>query len=41
MALLSPVLDHIVIDVRDRIDEAMRCVYSLGFQLIPRGSLAP
>ena len=38
MALLSPVLDHIVIDVRDRIDEAMRCFSSLGFQLIPRGS---
>ena len=40
MALLSPVLDHIVIDVRDRIDEAMRCFSSLGFQLTPRGSLA-
>ena len=24
MAALSPVLDHVVIDVRDRIDEAMR-----------------
>jgi hypothetical protein len=34
---LSPVLDHVVIDVRDRIDEAMRCFVSLGFQLTPRG----
>jgi hypothetical protein len=30
-------LDHVVIDVRDRIDEAMRCFQSLGFQLTPRG----
>src|SRR5258708_33674102 len=37
MAALSPVLDHIVIDVRDRIEEAMRCFQSLGFQLTPRG----
>src|SRR5436309_480830 len=37
MPALSPVLDHIVIDVRDRIDEAMRCFQSLGFQLTPRG----
>src|SRR5437763_17173824 len=37
MAALSPVLDHGVIDVRDRIDEAMRCFQSLGFQLTPRG----
>jgi len=37
MAALSPVLDHVVIDVRDRIDEA-RCRFgSLGFQLTPRG----
>jgi len=33
----SPVLDHVVIDVRGRIDEAMRCFASLGFQLTPRG----
>jgi catechol 2,3-dioxygenase-like lactoylglutathione lyase family enzyme len=33
----SPVLDHVVIDVRDRIDEAMRCFASLGFHLTPRG----
>ena len=32
-----PVLDHVVIDVRDRIDEAMRCFSALGFQLTPRG----
>jgi catechol 2,3-dioxygenase-like lactoylglutathione lyase family enzyme len=37
MAALSPVLDHVVIDVRDRIDEAMRCFQALGFQLTPRG----
>lgn len=37
MAALSPVLDHVVIDVRDRIEEAMRCFQSLGFQLTPRG----
>jgi catechol 2,3-dioxygenase-like lactoylglutathione lyase family enzyme len=37
MAALSPVLDHVVIDVRDRIDEAMRCFRALGFQLTPRG----
>jgi catechol 2,3-dioxygenase-like lactoylglutathione lyase family enzyme len=37
MAGLSPVLDHVVIDVRDRIDEARRCFQSLGFQLTPRG----
>jgi hypothetical protein len=37
MAALSPILDHVVIDVRDRIDEA-RCRFeSLGFQLTPRG----
>jgi len=32
-----PVLDHVVIDVRDCIDEAMRCFSALGFQLTPRG----
>jgi hypothetical protein len=37
MTLPSPVLDHVVIDVRDRIDEAMRCFRSLGFLLTPRG----
>ncbi len=37
MSVLSPVLDHVVIDVRDHIDEAMRCFSSLGFQLTPRG----
>jgi hypothetical protein len=33
----SPVIDHVVIDVRDRIDEAQRCFASLGFLLTPRG----
>lgn len=37
MALPSPILDHIVIDVRDRIDEAARRFAELGFQLTPRG----
>ena len=37
MTLPSPVLDHVVVDVRDRIDEAMRCFASLGFHLTPRG----
>jgi catechol 2,3-dioxygenase-like lactoylglutathione lyase family enzyme len=37
MALPSPLIDHVVIDVRDQIDDAMRCFTSLGFQLTPRG----
>jgi len=37
MTLPSPVLDHAVIDVRDHIDDALRCFNSLGFQLTPRG----
>lgn len=37
MPLPAPVLDHVVIDVRDQIDEAMRCFAALGFQLTPRG----
>jgi catechol 2,3-dioxygenase-like lactoylglutathione lyase family enzyme len=37
VTLSSPVLDHVVIDVRDHIDEAMRCFAALGFQLTPRG----
>jgi hypothetical protein len=37
MTLSPPVLDHVVIDVRDRIDDAMRCFSALGFQLTPRG----
>jgi hypothetical protein len=37
VTLPSPVLDHVVIDVRDRIDEARRCFASLGFQLTPQG----
>src|SRR5580693_1812706 len=37
MATSSPVVDHVVIDVRDRIDVAMRWFQSLAFQLTPRG----
>jgi Glyoxalase-like domain len=37
MPLPEPVLDHVVIDVRDQIDEAMRGFAALGFQLTPRG----
>ncbi len=37
MTLPSPLLDHVVIDVRDHIDEAMRSFSALGFQLTPRG----
>ena len=32
-----PLLDHVVIDVRDHIDEAMSCFSALGFLLTPRG----
>jgi catechol 2,3-dioxygenase-like lactoylglutathione lyase family enzyme len=35
--LPSPVLDHVVIDVRDRMDEAARTFAGLGFALTPRG----
>lgn len=37
MTAPPPVLDHVVIDVRDQIDEAARCFQSLGFRLTPRG----
>ena len=37
MSALSPVLDHVVIDVRERIDEAMQTFAGLGFRLTPRG----
>lgn len=37
MALPPPVLDHVVIDVRDRMDEAARVFAALGFTLTPRG----
>jgi hypothetical protein len=33
----SPILDHVVIDVRDRVDEAAQCFRSLGFELTARG----
>jgi hypothetical protein len=35
--LPPPVLDHVVIDVRDRMDEAARTFAELGFRLTPRG----
>jgi catechol 2,3-dioxygenase-like lactoylglutathione lyase family enzyme len=35
--LPPPVLDHVVIDVRDRMEEAARTFAVLGFQLTPRG----
>jgi len=37
MALPSPVIDHVVIDVRDHVDDAMCCFAALGFRLTPRG----
>ncbi|MGE5270353.1 MAG: VOC family protein [Thiohalocapsa sp.] len=37
MPLPPPVLDHVVIDVRDRMDEAARTFTALGFHLTPRG----
>jgi Glyoxalase-like domain len=37
MTLPPPVLDHVVIDVRDRMDEAARVFAALGFTLTPRG----
>ena len=33
----SPVLDHVVVDVHDRIDEALHRFSALGFELTPRG----
>lgn len=32
-----PILDHIVVDVRDRMDEAARVFAGFGFRLTPRG----
>ena len=37
MPLPAPVLDHVVIDVRDRMDEAAAAFRALGFTLTPRG----
>lgn len=37
MAIVTPKLDHVVIDTRNRIDEAVRTYLSLGFQLTNRG----
>lgn len=33
----APILDHVVIDVRDRMDEAEATYRALGFRLTPRG----
>src|SRR6266571_1388909 len=35
--IVTPKLDHVVIDTRNRIDEAVRTYLSLGFQLTDRG----
>src|SRR5207245_11611601 len=37
MGVVTPKLDHVVIDTRNRIDEAVRTYLSLGFQLTDRG----
>jgi hypothetical protein len=37
VALPAPVLDHVVVDVRDRIDDAARAFAAVGFHLTPRG----
>lgn len=37
MPLPPPVLDHVVVDVRDRMDEAARAFAALGFRLTARG----
>jgi hypothetical protein len=37
MAAPTAILDHVVIDVRDRLDAAVACFAGLGFQLTPRG----
>lgn len=38
MSLVSPRVDHVVIDVRDRIDDAMAVYRSLGFSLTERST---
>ena len=37
MVFTIPRLDHVVVDVRDRVDEAVRVYNSIGFQLTERG----
>jgi hypothetical protein len=37
VSLPAPILDHVVIDVRDRMNEAARIFAALGFELTPRG----
>jgi len=34
---VAPILDHVVTDVRDRMDEAVEIYRGLGFQMTPRG----
>lgn len=37
MTLPMPTLDHVVINARERLDDALACYRRLGFQLTPRG----
>jgi hypothetical protein len=37
MTLPMPTLDHVVINARERLDDALACYQRLGFQLTPRG----
>ena len=37
MPASAPILDHVVVDVRDRMDEAAATYRALGFELTPRG----
>jgi hypothetical protein len=37
MTLPRPVFDHLVINARDRLDDAVACYQKLGFELTPRG----
>lgn len=34
---MAPLIDHVVVDVQDRIEDAARCYRALGFHLTPRG----
>ena len=37
LQLPTPTLDHVVVNARDRLDEAAACYRRLGFELTPRG----
>ncbi len=37
MSLPRPIFDHLVVNARDRLDEAAACYRGLGFALTPRG----